>query len=98
LKTVLSSFCPKRSNFDKPLTSLEENTYNFGKNDEGNFQDAVGTGNLSAKMKIEQKIPQFLPMMGQKFRLLPRNHINCYQQGHIKKIFKNPTGCWMDYN
>jgi hypothetical protein len=28
--------------------------------------DAVGTGNLSAKMTIEQEIPQFLPMMGQK--------------------------------
>jgi hypothetical protein len=51
------------SKFGKPLTPLEE-TYNFGSDDEDDYQDAVGTGNLSAKMTIEQEIPQFLPMMG----------------------------------
>ena len=35
------------------LTPLEEKTYNFGRDDEDNCQDAVETGNLSAKMTIK---------------------------------------------
>ncbi len=51
------------SKFGKPL---EEETYNFGSYDEDDCQDAVGTGNLSVKMTIEQEIPQFLPNTGRK--------------------------------
>ena len=62
---------------------------------------AVGTGNLSAKMTIEQEIPQFLPMMGRKVRVYYRGItklcINCYQPGHIKKNCKNSTVGWIDY-
>ena len=89
------------SKFGKPLTPLEEETYNFGSNNEDDCQDAVGTGNLSAKMTIEQEIPQFLPMMGQKVRVYYRGItklcINCYQPGHIKKNCKNSTVGWIDY-
>jgi hypothetical protein len=45
------------SKFGKPLTSLEEETYNFGSDDEDNCQDAVVTGTLSAKMTVEKEIP-----------------------------------------
>jgi hypothetical protein len=38
--------------FGKPLTPLEEKTYNFGSDDEDNCQDAVETGTLSAKMTV----------------------------------------------
>jgi hypothetical protein len=89
------------SKFGKPLTPLEEETYSFGSNDEDDCQDAVGTGNLSAKMTIEQEIPQFLPIMGPKvpvyYRGITKLCINCYQPGHIKKNCKNPTVGWIDY-
>ncbi len=54
------------SKFGKPLTPLEEETYNFGNDDEDYCQAGVGIENLSSKMTIEQEIPQFLPMMGRK--------------------------------
>jgi hypothetical protein len=49
------------SKFGKLLTPLEEETYQFGSNDEDDCQDAFGTGNLSAKMTIEQKFHSFCP-------------------------------------
>jgi hypothetical protein len=89
------------SKFGKPLTQLEEETYSFGSNEEDECQDAVGTGNLSANMTIEQEIPQFLPMMGLKVLVyycgITKLCINCYQPGHIKKNCKNSTVGWIDY-
>jgi hypothetical protein len=38
------------SKYGKPLTPLEEEMYNFGSDGEDDCQDAVGTGNLSAKI------------------------------------------------
>jgi hypothetical protein len=52
------------SKFGKPLRLLEEETYKFKSNDEDNCQDAVETGNLSAKMTLKKDIPQFLLSMG----------------------------------
>ena len=83
------------SNFGKPLTPLEEETYSFRSDDKDECKDPVGTGNLSTKMTIEKEIPQFLPMMGRKVRVYYRGIsklcINCYQPGDIKKKCQNST-------
>ena len=51
---------------------LEEETYKFESDDEDNCQNAVGNGNLSAKMTIHKDIPRFLPIMGQKVQVYNR--------------------------
>ena len=79
----------------KPVTFLEEETYDFRSNDENDCQDAFSTRNLSVKMTVEQEIPKFLPMMGLKVRVyyqeITKLCISCYQPVHIKINCKNPT-------
>jgi hypothetical protein len=89
------------SKYGKLLTPLEEEEHNFGSEDEDDCKDAVGTGNLSAKMTIEKDIPQFLPMLGRKVKIYYRGItklcINCYKPGHMKKECQNETVGWIDY-
>ena len=105
-QTLMLTKCSQKvlawlSNFGKPLTPLEEETYSFRSDDKDECKDPVGTGNLSTKMTIEKEIPQFLPMMGRKVRVYYRGItklcINCYQPGHIKKNCQNSTIGLIDY-
>ena len=52
--------------FGKLLTPLQEEKKSFGSENDDEGKDTEGTGNLSAKITIDQEIPQFLPMLGQK--------------------------------
>jgi hypothetical protein len=89
------------SQFGKLITPLQEEEYDFGSEDEDECKDAVGTGNLAAKMTIEREIPQFLPMLGRKvsiyYRGIQKLCVNCYQAGHIKKNCSNQTVGWIKY-
>jgi hypothetical protein len=83
------------------LSPLEEEEQKFDSDDTDDCEDPVGNGNLATRMKLEKKIPQFLPMLGRKIKVYYRGIeklcINCYKPGHIKKDCKNQTVGWITY-
>jgi len=83
------------------LSPLEEEEQKFDSDDSDDCEDPVGNGNLATRMRLEKKIPQFLPMLGRKIRVYYRGIeklcINCYKPGHIKRDCKNQTVGWITY-
>lgn len=61
----------------------------------------VGNGVLSVKMKIEEHIPQFLPINGRKvkvyYRGMPKLCSRCYEEGHMKADCENTFTSWLEY-
>ena len=64
-------------------------------------REAKGSGILKAKMQINNEIPQYLPMYGQKVRLyyrgIQKTCTNCYCNGHIRKDCQNKKRQWISY-
>ena len=61
----------------------------------------VGGGRLKVKMRIDEHIPQYLPINGRKvkvhYRGIPKMCTNCYQDGHIKFECPNEQVTWIEY-
>jgi len=85
--------------FGKILGPITPETYDFGMG--GDDEDKISTGRLTVKMDLSVKIPQILPMFGQKVRVhyhgINKICLNCYKTGHMRVDCENEVILWLTY-
>lgn len=106
-----AGFCQKRADLVKWLEYYgstygvieEESIEIVDENPEAGEETVlkIGNGILTVKMKIEQHIPQFLPINGRKvkvyYRGIPKLCTKCFEEGHFRQDCANATTTWLEY-
>jgi len=77
----------------------------FGRDDSEDEDDDdepdFGRGNYSVKVRLDKRIPQYLPMFGMKIKIYYRGIAkmctNCYKTGHIQKDCDELRVSWIEY-
>ena len=91
------------------ITPLVEETHRESEEERGDDSEEeeesgcapLGTGNLWVTMKLDKKIPQFIPMCGRKIEIYHRGIditcTNCYKEGHKRQDCQNERVTWLEY-